>query len=250
MRKSAVILFTALAFAACDKEATGPSSDLAMLDDAAELAFSSSFVTDPGSTFLAFVHRFPDELRLTADQQAKIKALVEAFLTATRADHESLAAILKQAHEAAQAGKSREEVRAILEQGLPIRERLQAAEAELRTDILAVLTPQQRAWLDAHQPRPCTAAQLTDVQKAEISGLVAAFELTNRADIEAIRAAFEQARAAHQNGASREEISAILEAVRPAMQRVRAAEAALAVAISNVLTAEQKASGCYRFHRT
>jgi Spy/CpxP family protein refolding chaperone len=156
---------------------------------------------------------------------------------------------MHQAREAVQAGKSREEVRAILEQGIPIRQRLHAAETQLRSDILAVLTAEQRAWLEAHQPRPCTAAPLTDAQKAEISALVAAFEQANRADIEAIRAAFEQARTAHQNGASREEIHAILETVRPAMQRVRAAEVALAAAIAAVLTPEQRASGCHRFRR-
>lgn len=248
MRKTAYILLAALTFAACESDTTGPSDSSNLLDEAAELAFSSTFITgDPGSKFVGFAFRFPDELKLTADQQAQIKALVDAFITATRADHEALAAILKQAHEAARAGKSKEEVHAILEQGRPIRERLQAAEAKLRADVLAVLTPAQRAWLESHQPRPCSTTPLTDAQKAEISGLIAAFEQANAADIAAIRTAFEQARTAHQNGASREQIKQILDAVRPAMERVRAAEAQLAAAINNVLTAEQRT--CFRWKR-
>ena len=249
MRKTAFILLTVLAVGACSEDPTSPTDGFALLDDAAELSFSSSFVTDPGSRFLAHLHRLPDNLKLTVAQEAQIKSLVEQFLAATRADHEALAAILKQAHEAARAGKSRDEVRAILEQGIPIRDRLQAAEAQLRTSVLAVLTPAQKAWLEAHQPRPCNAAPLGESQKAEISALISAFELANRADIDAIRAAFVEARTAHQNGASRDEIREILEAVRPAMQRVRAAEATLKIAILAVLTPEQRASGCHRFGR-
>lgn len=250
MRKTALLLITALAAAACNNDVTSPTDSSALLDDAAELAFSSGLIAaDPGDRFLALLHRLPESLKLSSGQEAQIKSVVEQFLGATKADHEALATILKQAHEAARSGKSRAEVSAILQQGIPIRERLQAAEQKLRRDLLAVLTPDQRAWLDAHQPRPCNGPALTDGQRAEISGLVAAFEQDNRADIEAIRAAFQQARAAHQSGASREEIKAILEAVQPAMRRVSAAEARLAVAILAVLTPEQRASGCYRFGR-
>jgi Spy/CpxP family protein refolding chaperone len=95
---------------------------------------------------------FPDSLRLTDAQKAQIQALVEAYLAANAADMATMKAARVAAREAIKAGKTREEVRAILEAAKPAAERVRAAAAALREAIRNVLTPAQRAWLDAHRP--------------------------------------------------------------------------------------------------
>ena len=244
MRKTTVILLAALALGACNKDAVSPSNDVsASLDDAANLAFSASFAADPSLNFLGAVNRLPDNLKLTAAQETQIKALMDAFVTATKADHDALAAIEKQAKDAAAAGKSKDDVRKLLEQGKPARDRLQAAEQKLHADIEAVLTADQKAWLQSHQPKRC-GITLTDDQKNQISGLIAGYEQANKADLDAIKAAFDQARTAHQNGASKEDVQKILNSVKPNMERVRAAARTLEAAIAALLTPSQVLSGC------
>lgn len=90
--------------------------------------------------------------QLTAEQIAKIRALKEAF-EASVADE--LAAI-KAAHDAArqakQAGKSAEEIRAILASVQDEMEAVRTAEKRLEQAILDVLTPEQRArWCIVRQ---------------------------------------------------------------------------------------------------
>lgn len=82
--------------------------------------------------------------QLTQDQVDRIRALRAAFVEAVAADM----ALIKQAHESAQAarraGASRQEIEAILATAVPAMERVRAAERKLMEDILAVLTPEQR----------------------------------------------------------------------------------------------------------
>jgi len=244
MRKAAVLLLGVLALGACSKDAVSPADFNGELDDAALLAYSATFAGDPGANFLPHLPGLPDNLRLTADQRTQIKALLDAFAQSTKADRDALAAIMKQARQAAAAGKSPAEIRAILAQGQTNRENLQAAEKKLHDDIYALLTDDQKAWLDAHRPGRCNAPALSDEQKNQISALVAQFQEDNQADIDAVRAAHDQARAAVQSGASRAEVHAILEAVRPAMLRLAAAHLALEADIRNVLTPEQRSAHC------
>ena len=218
------------------------------MDEAAVLGFSGSLATDPGSRHLGNLHRLPDNLALSAAQKTQIDALIARFEQATKADRDALAAIGKQAHDAAAAGKTREEVQAILAQGNAIRERLHTAETALRTAIDALLTAEQKAWIASQDGPRCTPITLTDAQKTQIASLVTAFQQANSADLAAVRAAHEQAHEAMKNGATKEQITAILEAVRPAMDRIRTAEAALATAIKALLTPEQQASGCFMIH--
>jgi Spy/CpxP family protein refolding chaperone len=238
MRKTTVIALAALVLAACN-DATGPGGSLARLDEITDLAFSASFAGDPSGNFLGPLNRLPENLKLSADQQTKVKALVDAFLAATKADHDALAAIRQQASDALKAGKSKAEVDAILATGAPIRERLMKAEEKLRADIFAVLTADQKAWLEANKRTPCSATPLTDAQKNQISALVAAFEAANKADLDAIKAAMEKARAAKASGASPDAIKAILDSVKANTDRIRAAEAALRTAIAALLTPDQ-----------
>jgi Spy/CpxP family protein refolding chaperone len=247
MKKLACIL-AALVLATCDSGTTAPPQVEVLFDDSGILAYDAAGVSGPGR-YLSGLHRLPPELRLTDAQNVAIKTAVDAFQQATAAEREALARILEAANQARRAGKSRAEVAAILATGDPIRERILAAERALQAKIESILTTEQKAWLDTHLPRVCdprTAPKLSDAQITEIRALLAAYEQNNRADLEAVKAALEKARAAQHNGATREQIKAILASVQPAMERLAAAQAALLKAIDALLTPEQRASGCYR----
>ena len=94
----------------------------------------------------------PDNLKLTDAQKAQIEAAVTAFKTANAADIAAMKAAHQAARDAKKAGKTKEEVKAILATARPAAERLRAASAALRTAIQAVLTAEQRAWLEANKP--------------------------------------------------------------------------------------------------
>ncbi|MEJ7758400.1 MAG: Spy/CpxP family protein refolding chaperone [Gemmatimonadaceae bacterium] len=247
MRKVALIMVAALSLAACSQDATAPtnSSDL----DVQAGAFGTALTAAGGYEAAIYESRLanglPDDLKLTAEQKEKIKALVKAFEDATRADREALKAIL---HEATGGRKpNREEAKKIFDKTADIRARLAAAEAKLKADIDAVLTPEQRAWIASHTSKRCDPSKfmpLSDAQKQQIRALEAAFEQSNKADLDAVKAAYEEVKAAGKAGKSREEIAAILERVKPAIARLAAGRIQLREQITAVLTPEQKASGC------
>jgi Spy/CpxP family protein refolding chaperone len=249
MRKMLAVL-TLLLVAGCSGDATAPMDDanVVLLDEMAVLAYSSLQVGEPGEGphIMGRLAVLPPHLALSGEQIARIGSLVGDFIASTAQDREALAAIRREAFDARQAGGTAEEVRAILATGLAIRVRLHEAERALHRAIMAVLTPAQRAWLANRpppEPRPCA---LTEAQRTEISGLRAAYEQVYAADIALVRSVHERARAAHQAGAPREEVAAILAEAREAMQRLRPAREALKLAIHAVLTAEQQAAGCFR----
>jgi len=97
--------------------------------------------------------RLPDSLALTQTQIDAINALRAAFRTEHQAQLDSLRNIFAAARTARLAGATREEVRAILEQGRAIAQALRPDVVELREAIRAVLTEAQRAWIDSHLPR-------------------------------------------------------------------------------------------------
>lgn len=240
MRTTTLLLLLALGLTGCGRDATSPSNALVTIDEAESLVLSSSIAV-VGSKALAQLARLPQSLALTSAQQAAIKALTDAFALVTKADQDALAALKKQIRDASVAGTPKEQIQALLDQARVISDRLAAAEARLRDDILALLTAEQRAWLEANQPTPCT---LAEGQQSRIGALLAAYEQANRSDLDAINAALAQAKTAQKNGATREQISAILNPVKAAMERVRAAGEALQKAIQGVLTPEQLASHC------
>lgn len=189
----------------------------------------------------------PDSLRITAEQKAAIAALHEAFKAATAADVAALRAIGEEARAAVRAGKSRDEVHAILAKGAPILARLQAAFQTLQAAIWRVYTPAQRAWIEAHRPKPCGPdgpPRLTDEQKQQIRALQEQFMNQVKDDLAEIRRVVEAAHQALQSGASRERVQEILHQADAARERVRAAERALQQAIDAVLTPEQRAGKC------
>ena len=249
MRKTIVVLAAAFAISACSSDSTAPTNfDLATFEAGAfgtALTIAGGYDADTYKDRLA--NGLPDSLALSDAQKAQIKSLVDAFVTATKADRDALAAIMKEAREAVAAGKTKTEVQAILEKGRPIRERLAAAEAALKKAIDAVLTADQRAWLSSHRPGGCKADQfppLTDAQKAQIKALEQQFQTANAADLATMKAIYEEVAAAKRAGKSRDEIAAIIAKGADAAKRLATARAALRTSILAVLTPEQKASGC------
>jgi Spy/CpxP family protein refolding chaperone len=83
--------------------------------------------------------------------------------------------------------------------------------------------------------------KLTDAQRTAIQALRDAFDAEHKADLDALKAIHEQARAAMQAGKPRSEVRAILETARPILERLHGAFGALHTAIQGLLTAEQKA---------
>jgi Spy/CpxP family protein refolding chaperone len=96
----------------------------------------------------------PPALQLTTEQRAAITALREAFKAANQADLDAMRAVFEQARAAREGGATREKVRAILEGGRPIGERLRANVRALHDAINAVLTPAQREFLRRNRPNP------------------------------------------------------------------------------------------------
>jgi len=186
--------------------------------------------------------QFPDALRLTAEQKAAIAGLHAAFMKATAADVAALRVIEQEVKAAITAGKSRGEVRAILDRAAPIRARLEAAFVRLQADIWAVYTPDQRAWIESHRPRSCgpAAVRLTEQQVKQIRALQEEFYAGVKADLELIRSIVDEARQARAAGKSRQEVAAILARAAAPQQRVSDAERALQDAILALLTPEQR----------
>lgn len=184
----------------------------------------------------------PDALKLTAEQKAAIAALHDAFMKANAADIAALEAIERDAKAAIKAGKSRDEVRAILATAAPIRQRLDAAFRKLQADIWAVYTAEQRAWIEAHRPRGCGRGtlKLTDVQVQQIRDLEQQFYATVKPDLELIRTIADEARKAREAGKSRDEVAAILARAAEPQRRVNEAEHRLQAAILALLTPEQR----------
>lgn len=247
MRRLLTVLTLALVAGACG-DTTGPGDDemAALLEEMAAYAYGSTRVGDPGNKFMERLAQLPPELALTAAQRAEIEALIAAHVAATATDRDALAAIMAAAKAAREAGKSRDEVQAILAGGAEIRTRLAQAERALHQAIIGVLTPAQRAALTGRTPRePGPCASVTEAQRNEISALRAAYEQTHAAEIAVIKSARERAIAARDAGATREQVAAILAEGREAMQRLAAARTTLREAIAAVLTPEQRAAGCF-----
>lgn len=245
------LLLAALAIAGCgDDRAPAPAEPVLVADEAlrADVAAAGVLATPPAPVVDGVpLDRLPAELRLSDDQRARIDALVRAFAEATRADVEAAAAIVRRAEAAMRAGKSSAEVRAIMAEATDARRRLDAAARALQADLAAVLTREQRAWIEAQRAGRCergTVPPLTADQVARIRALQEAFATANRADLDALAAIGRELLAARQGGKSQAELRAILERAAPIRDRLAEAERRLRAQIDAVLTPEQRASRC------
>jgi|SRR6478672_9876744 len=245
MRRIAFITLAAAALVACSTETSTAPSTSALTIDAG--AFGSALTLaggyEPDLYQDRLTNALPDSLKLTSEQQARIKALIEAYNASTKADHDALAALFGKARDLSKARTTgADSLAKLLAKGAEITARLAAAQAKLKSDIDAVLTPDQLAWLTAHEPTKCKPGSfppLSDAQKAQIKALEQAFQTNNKADLDAVKAALDSAK-----GKTPAERDAILSTVRSAQARLEAARKALKEAITGVLTPEQKASGC------
>lgn len=244
----AAVAIGLVGLAACSTETVAPD-DLALMDgDAIDLVpdyvVSSAAEIDGAGIGGA---RLPDELKLTADQKAAIAALHEAFMQENADEVAALRALERRIRELRRSGASREEIRPLLAEAREIVAGLAEEFAALQEAIWAIYTPEQRAWIESHKPKVCDRngpPQLTAEQVAKIRALREAFQESIADEIAAIKAANQEARAAHQAGASAEEIRAILATVKDEMEAVRQAEQRLMNAILDVLTPEQRAQWC------
>jgi len=245
-RRTVMAAALVLVASACHKkDTTGPSYDNGeSLTLVPEFALSMASAVDPAGIGGAML---PPELALSAEQKAAIAALHEGFKVATAADVAALRALEAAARAAKEAGKSREEIHAILAQGIPILAHLTEAFTALQAAIWQVYTPEQRAWIEAHRPQPCGPdgpPKLTDAQLQQIRALQEAFMTAVAADLALIRQTVEAAHHAAQTGATRAEVEQILHQADAARARVRDAELRLHSAIDAVLTPEQRAARC------
>ncbi|HVZ78259.1 MAG TPA: Spy/CpxP family protein refolding chaperone [Gemmatimonadaceae bacterium] len=193
------------------------------------------------------LNQLPDSLKLTADQQAQVTALVTAYRDSTQALRAQLDTIRAKAVAAHKAGASRDSVRAILATGAPLHMQLQAQQTALRAAIWKVLTPAQQAWLTAHRHGQCddhAVQPLTSDQRTQIQALVQAFQANNQADIKTVLAARQSADSARHAGATQAQVQAILATAQPALDRLKTAAEALRVAISAVIGTNAQAMVC------
>ena len=142
MRRIALISIAALALAACSNDSTSPRTvDLNLAEAGAfGTAMTLAGGYDAGMYNDRLINGLPDDIKLTDEQRAKIRTLIQAFEASTRADREALGAILREDRQAVEAKKSPAEIEAILRKGADLRKRLSDAEAKLKNDIGAVLT--------------------------------------------------------------------------------------------------------------
>lgn len=249
MRRIALVTLAALSLAACSNDTTVPDvADIAVDAAAFGTALTLNGGYDAGLYQDRLINGLPDDLKLSDDQKARIRSLVEAFEASTKADREALAAILREARQAIQDKKTRNEVQEILRKGAPMRDRLAAAEKKLVADIDALLTPEQRAWVLAHKPTRCRPDQfppLSDAQKAEIRELERAFRDDYKVDMDSIRKVLDEVREAVRSGKSREDVAAILARGARIAERLATARKKLHDDIQAVLTPEQIASRCF-----
>ncbi len=103
--------------------------------------------------------------------------------------------------------------------------------------------PQAGAPFDGRTRRPVfpDSLQLTDEQRAEMLALRMAFRAEHEAELDSLRDVFQQARLARLEGATREEVRAILETGRPIAEALRPDVLALHEALRAVLTDAQRA---------
>jgi len=249
MRRICFVAIAALV-AGCSNETTAPGTDdqiAAFASQAQATALTTAGGYDADLYELRLFHALPDNIKLTPEQETKIKALVDAYKKSTAADQKAFEAVLREARDAVKAHKSGDEVKAILDKGAPIAARLAAAAATLKTQIDAILTADQLAWLASHAPKNCKKGSfppLTDAQKAQMKAYETAFETANKADLQAIKTALDAIKAAVKAGASAADVQTILDTIKAPLDRLTTARKTLHDQLESVLTAEQKASGC------
>jgi Spy/CpxP family protein refolding chaperone len=244
-----VALLTIGSLAACAREATAPATPQPVADRVAGDASGGGWFGFRGFALWG-LRRAPDSLKLTDTQRGQIKTLVQQFRDAHQSELQTLDSVRHQAMQARRNGESRDQIKQVMTQAAPVRQQLRSASGQLAQQIRSVLTPSQTAWLASHQPAKCNATAtpaLSDEQRAQMKALFTSFQQTNKADLDAVRSAMQQARSARQAGTAKGDMKQLFESVKPAMERLKTARAQLHQQMQALLTPEQKASGCAPF---
>lgn len=206
-----------------------PTAPVAPVDDA---AIASGITTNERvlaagqAAPFQFMVRFPDAIALTPTQLAAIRQLIDAHVQANTADLTALEAIMRELIEARRAGASMPQLRAILERAHPIRLRLVEAQQQLERAIWNVLTPAQQSYIESLRNRaPC---ELTPEQVSQLRALHQEFERVHAADLGLQRQVMLRIAQAIRDGATREQIEAMLAEARSVHERLAEARARLA----------------------
>jgi Spy/CpxP family protein refolding chaperone len=99
------------------------------------------------------LERLPPHLALNPDQRRSIGQLRSDFHATYAEPLEALGEIFRRAWAAREAGADRKAVRAILQEGRPLVQQLREPVRALHAATVALLTVEQRAWLEANRPR-------------------------------------------------------------------------------------------------
>jgi hypothetical protein len=193
MRTTTLVLLATVATAACTHDMTAPQvspqPDALAANTGPGLGrFGHGF--GPGSFLLMQLRRAPASLQLTDGQRTQIRTLGSAFRQEHDADFKALSSMGQQARAAHASGQSRDQIRQSFSQSQPIHQRLFAAQQALDTKIQqTVLTADQRNWLTANAASCSARPNLSQSQKSQIKALTAQFQKTNKADLDAVKAA-------------------------------------------------------------
>jgi hypothetical protein len=156
------VLAVSLTLAACDTSSstgsTAPAQDYALvMFGEAGSSLEGTMGTPPtdGRPFDGRTYRreFPDSIALSEEQKAEIAALRAAFRAEHATELDSLRTIFQAARAAHEAGATREEIRAILEEGRDIAIAIRVDLVDLHYAIWNVFTDAQKAWIVSHRPR-------------------------------------------------------------------------------------------------
>jgi Spy/CpxP family protein refolding chaperone len=240
-----------IALAACSNDTTAPIQTPEQVPAAVE---GIDLIGDFGATAAADIDgagiggsSLPDSLKLTTEQKAKLDSLHEAFRATRKADLQALENIEKAARKAREEGKGKEVVDSILATAAPIRARLNAAFLKLLTDVKAVYTPAQLAWIYSQQLPLCGPngrPKLNDAQIAARRALREAFIEATKNDKELVKQIVREAKQAREAGKPAAEIEAILAKAAAPRARIDAAEKKLREDLLATLTPNQRLDWC------
>ena len=155
--KKYFVLLVVMFLGACVENTTAPL----MSDDYVLVAFGPEGMALEGTLGEQSQHRpfdgrtgtrpLPEELKLTPEQHATIKALRDAFREANAERLDALKVVFQRARTAREGGATQEQIRAILAEARPLLDAIRPSLRQLHLDILAVYTTEQKMWIMSHR---------------------------------------------------------------------------------------------------
>lgn len=167
---------------------------------------------------------FPERLALTQAQQVQIRALRYVFDQVTASEVSQIRSLIEQAAAATLAGRPAAEIEELLARIAVVAQRHVQATQRLAAEIDAILTPDQRQWLQEYQACLITSV-LTDEKLEQVTAIKSHFEEIYADDLAATEAALRQVAALTADATltaqeRQERIAEILDSVRPELERL------------------------------